>query len=256
MSAFLPGTEETALRERFLAVRARLEKAAAASGRALRDIHLVAVSKNHSAAMVAALTAMWSGLPQNSAPTFGENYVQEAVDKQTAVASLLLRSPASVAPEWHFTGHLQSRKAREVAGRFALIHTLDSDKLAGQIQKAVQQENLPPQNVLIQVNIGEEEQKSGVSGDEAEKLITAVMAMPELAVQGLMCLPPFFDEGEKSRPYFAKLRELRDALSARTGLALRGLSMGMSHDFEIAVAEGATIVRVGTDIFGARPPKA
>lgn len=251
MSVFLSDTEETALRERFLAVRARLEEAALASGRAMNDIRLVAVSKTHPAAMVAALAAIW----ENGVPTFGENYVQEAVDKQTAVASLLVRSPTVSAPEWHFIGHLQSRKAREVAGRFALIHTVDSEKLAGQIRKAVQQENLPPQDVLLQINIGEEEQKSGISGSEAEKLLTAVMAMPELAVQGLMCLPPFFDEGEKSRPYFAKLRELRDTLASRTGLALRHLSMGMSHDFEVAVAEGATIVRIGTDIFGARPAK-
>ena len=250
---FLPPAEESALRDRFESVRARLEQAACTAARKPEDILLIAVSKTHSANMAASLARMWP----KGAPVFGENYVQEAMDKQTAVASLLCHQPARdcPSPEWHFIGHLQSRKARDVTGRFTMIHTLDSVKLAEQIRKAVQAGNLSPQAVLVQVNIGDEAQKSGVDSGKIEDLITAAMAMPELSVQGLMCLPPFFDTAEESRPYFIKLRELREALARNTGLALPHLSMGMSHDFEVAVAEGATMVRVGTDIFGARPPK-
>ena len=251
MSVFLPDEQETVLRERFFAVCSRLEKAAAYSGRSMADIRLVAVSKTHPASMVAALAAMW----KSTNAVFGENYVQEALDKKAAVASLLLQTPETAPPEWHFIGHIQSRKAKDVTGRFTLIHTVDSEKILGQIQKTVQQEKMPTQNVLIQINIGEEEQKSGVSSSEAEQLITTALTMPELAVQGLMCLPPFFSESEKSRPYFAKLRKIRDGLSSRTGLSLHHLSMGMSHDFEVAVEEGATLIRVGSNIFGMRPAK-
>lgn len=257
--SLLPVAEENALRERFQTVLARLDKAAKAAGKTAGDVRLIAVSKFHSPEMVASLARMWTDLAPSGTPAFGENYVQEALDKQAAVARML--GAATGAPstnfglEWHFIGHVQSRKARETAGRFAFIHTLDSAKLAGQTAKAVREGNLPPQPVLIQVNIGDEPQKSGVDKDKAEELITAVRAMPELSVEGLMCLPPFFDQGEKSRPYFIRLRGLRDALAKNTGLALTHLSMGMSHDFEVAVAEGATMVRVGTDIFGARPAR-
>lgn len=252
MSVFLPEQEEAALGARFESVCRRLEKAAAASGRDMGDVRLVAISKTHPASALAALAAMW----KNGTPTFGENYVQEAVEKQTAVASLLVKSAnAAPTPEWHFTGHVQSRKAKEVVGRFSLIHTLDSEKLAGQIQKTVRETALPPQAVLIQVNIGDESQKSGVSAAVAEKLITTVMPLPEIAIQGLMCLPPICDDAEASRTHFVKLRLLRDDLVSRTGLRLPHLSMGMSHDCEVAIAEGATMVRIGSDIFGSRPAK-
>lgn len=255
MSVFLPDPEAAALRERFDAVRARLRSAAKASGRDARDVRLIAISKTHPAPMLAELCHYWR---ESGAPAFGENYVQEAVAKQTEVASLLVRNDAGQGslPEWHFTGHLQSRKAKEIAGRFACVHTLDSEKLAGQLARCVQAGNLSPQAVLVQVNIGGEEQKSGVSPEAAERFVTSVMALPEIRVEGLMCLPPFFDEAEPSRPYFSRLRELRDGLRRATGLALPHLSMGMSHDFEVAISEGATMIRVGTDIFGRRPAKA
>lgn len=251
MSVFLPEAEAVALRDRFDAVCRRLEDAVRASGR--RDaVRLAAISKNHPAPVLAELCRHWNG----ATPLFGENYAQEALAKQTAVASLLTQnSPETALPEWHFTGHVQSRKAREIVGRFSLIHTLDSEKLARNISKSVQENNLPPQAVLVQINIGDEEQKSGVTAADAERLVTAVMEIPEVSIEGLMCLPPVFGDAEDSRPYFIKLRELRDALARATGLALPHLSMGMSHDCETAIAEGATLVRVGTDIFGARPPK-
>lgn len=252
MHGFLPEAQADALRERFDAVCERLEKAVSESGRASGDIRLTAISKTHPAPVVAELCRYW----HRGSPVFGENYMQEAVAKQAAVASLLTRAlPATAPPEWHFTGHVQSRKGKDVAGRFALIHTLDSEKLAMQIGRAVAEKNLPPQPVLIQVNIGEEPQKFGVAAADAERLITAVLAMPTIHITGLMCLPPVFDDATASRPYFGKLRELRDTLARAVGLPLPELSMGMSHDFAAAVAEGATLVRIGTDIFGARPAK-
>ena len=246
---FLPEPEAARLRDRFNAVLARLENAAKASGRNMADIRLIAITKTHPAPMLAELFSFW----EKGIPTFGENYVQEAVEKQKDVASLLVKTlRGRPMPEWHFTGHVQSRKARDVTGRFSLIHTLDSEKLADQIRKTVLAENLPPQAVLIQVNIGEEDQKSGIPATEAERFITAVRQLPEIRIEGLMCLPPFFDTAEASRPYFSRMRELRDALRDKTGLPLAHLSMGMSHDCEVAVSEGASMVRIGTDIFGPR----
>ena len=236
--------------ERFDTIRNGLADAARLSGRDASSVSLVAVSKWHDAKKVAELARYWKGLGVGY-PVFGENYVQEAVDKQTAVASLLCASTETknILPEWHFIGHVQSRKARDVVGRFNLIHTLDSEKLANQLQKMAQSHNLPPQEVLIQVNIGEEPQKSGVAPDATEALITSVMQLSEIHITGLMCLPPLFGEAEVSRPYFVKLRELRDTLARATGLALPHLSMGMTGDFEIAVEEGATMVRIGTALF-------
>ncbi len=254
MTHFLPAPEADALRDRFDAVTARIEEAARASGRKTDDVRLIAISKMHPAPMLAELFLHWRA----GTPVFGENYVREAVDKQTEVAALLvktLRDTPRPLPEWHFTGHIQSRKARDVAGRFALIHTLDSGKLALQMQKAILADALPVQKVLVQINIGEEAQKSGVPVAEAEKFITEVMGIPQLRIEGLMCLPPFSDEAEASRPYFARMRELREKLSKSTGLPLPHLSMGMSHDYVVAVGEGATMVRIGTDIFGPRQQK-
>jgi pyridoxal phosphate enzyme (YggS family) len=240
-----------ALHARFAAVRGRIDKAAAASGRRAEAVTLVAVSKMHPAEAVAALLPAW----KRGKPVFGENYVQEALQKQDGVAALLQGAPgAPPCPEWHCIGHVQSRKARDIAGRFALIHTLDSEKLALAIRKAVVAENLPPQAVLVQINIGREAQKSGLLPENAEKLLETVMPMREIRLDGLMCLPPFGENAEDSRPHFAAMRELRDKLARLTGLALPHLSMGMSHDCEVAVSEGATMVRVGTDIFGPRAP--
>jgi len=246
---FLPKPEASALHDRFDSVCSRLADAAKASGRDAADVRLIAISKTHPAPMLVELFSHW----RNGVPTFGENYVQEALQKQTDVTSLLCKtSDGRILPEWHFTGHVQTRKAKEITGRFSLIHTLDSEKLAEQIQKAVLTQNLSPQAVLVQINIGGETQKSGILESQAEQFINTVRTIPQIRIGGLMCLPPFSDDAESSRPYFAAMRKLRDVLRAATGLPLPHLSMGMSHDCEIAVNEGATIVRVGADIFGER----
>ena len=233
---------------RFQTVCERVEKAVLAAGRVPGEVRLMAVSKVHPASMVAELTTYWDGIAHDDfTPLFGENYVQEALAKQEEVAGLL---PAGLQPEWHYMGTIQSRKAKEVAGRFALIHSVDSLRLAERIHNAL--EDGTTQRILIQVNIGLEEQKSGVMPDDLNELLREVQRLPKLAVEGLMCLPPFFGEGEESRPFFKALRILRDKAQEATGLALPHLSMGMSHDMEVAIQEGATIVRIGTDIFGPR----
>ena len=230
----------TELEERWRRVVDGVAEAARAAGRPADAVRLVAVSKFHPAGAVAEL----AGLGQRD---FGENYGQEARAKQEALADLPLR--------WHAIGPVQTNKAKDVTGRFALIHTVDNLKFAETLARRLP-EDIPVQRVLLQVNIGNEPQKAGVDEHDLPALAEAVLALPRLEVRGLMCLPPFFDDGEAARPYFARLRELRDDLEARLGIKLPELSMGMSGDCVQAVEEGATLVRVGTDIFGPRPVKA
>lgn len=235
--------EKTLLAERLAAVRERLADAAREAGRRPEDVTLLAVSKFHPVEAVRAAFALGQR-------AFGENYVQEALAKQEAFPELAVQGG-----EWHCIGHVQTNKAKDVAGRFALIHTLDSAKCAETLARRLAP-GAPRQAVLIQVNIGSEAQKAGVSEDELPRLVESVLALPRLALRGLMCLPPFFDDGEAARPFFARLRALRDETAARFGIPLPELSMGMSGDFVQAVREGATIVRIGTDIFGPRPARA
>lgn len=236
------------LRERLAEVRERVAEAARRAGRKEEDVTLLAVSKTHPAEAVAAANAFGQ-------IDFGENYVQEVLAKQDALAALALR--------WHFIGHLQSNKARFMTGRFSLIHTVDSIKLAQNLHKHLgpaalenSGEASPPpmrnQDILIQVNIGAEEQKSGVAESGLFSLAEGILTLPGLHLTGLMCIPPLSLGPEETRPYFARLRKLRAELEYGLGLKLPHLSMGMSQDFEVAIAEGATIVRVGTDIFGHR----
>lgn len=228
-----------ALRERWRAVCARVRAACREAGRDPADVRLVAVSKFQPAAAIACVAAAGQA-------DFGENYVQEARSKQAALAGAGLR--------WHMIGHVQSRKARDVAGRFVCIHTLDSLKLARALEAHLAASGMA-QDVLIQVNVGEEAQKSGVTAGELPALAEAVLGQcPHLRLQGLMCLPPVFDAGMAARPHFARLREWNESLRVRLGLPLPELSMGMSGDFAAAIQEGATMVRIGTDIFGLRPP--
>ncbi len=229
--------EQEALRERYLAVRDRLAEAVRRAGRAPGEVALVAVSKFHDAEHIRIVAGAGQRL-------FGENYVQEALTKQDLLVGLDL--------EWHCIGRLQSNKARDVAGRFALVHTVDSARLAEALSR---RQIAGRQAVLLQVNIGREEQKAGVPVEEAEALAQTVLALPGLDLRGLMCLPPYCEDPEASRPFFSRLRELRDRLAARLGVALPCLSMGMSDDFVQAVEEGATLVRVGTGIFGPRPSR-
>jgi pyridoxal phosphate enzyme (YggS family) len=226
----MPTADEIAAR--LMAVRERIARAA---GRAKRDpasIRLVLASKTQpSEAIRAAYTA--------GARDFGENYMQEAAAKQDALADLSdLR--------WHLIGHLQTNKARD-AGRFVLIHSLDSARLASAIARG---RPAPPVPVLIEVNAAAEASKSGAAPAEVERLIEDARSSVEIL--GLMSIPPPQNDPERSRSHFAALRAMRDGLAAATGLALSELSMGMTEDFDVAIEEGATIVRVGRAIFGER----
>lgn len=252
------------LHERFDSICERVAHSVARSGRQPGAVRLVAVSKLHSAEEVADLAMYWATRSAiNPRPAFGESYLQEAREKREKVARILADRGSNVTPEWHFVGHVQSKKAKDVAGCFTLIHSVDSLKLALSLQKAwnTRVAGQPvgftdlapgPQAVLIQVNIGREPQKSGIDPEGLEELAQSLIAMPELTVKGLMCLPPLAEIGERSRCYFILLRELRDKLVRRLGIVLPELSMGMSDDFEAAIEEGATLVRIGTDIFGPR----
>ncbi len=176
---------------------------------------------------------------------FGENYIQEAREKVNALS-------ASGA-QWHFIGHLQSNKAKYAVKLFDLIHSVDSLKLARELNKqAARIDKVQP--VLVQVNISAETTKSGTSREEAVDLATAISDLPNLSLQGLMTMPPFFDDPDRARPYFHELRQLRDHIRslAIPGVTMDELSMGMTGDFEAAISEGATLVRIGTAIFGER----
>jgi hypothetical protein len=227
------------LAERTAEVREALAHAARQAGRAPEDVTLVAVSKLHPASDIRALA-------ETGQTEFGENYVQEALSKQEDLAGLDVN--------WHFIGGLQTNKAKYVAGKFALVHSVDSSKLAKALHnKAVSLNTV--QDILIQVNIAGETQKSGVETERLPELAEEVLGMEGLRLAGLMTMPPFFDDPERARPVFARLRELRDGLETRLGVKLPHLSMGMTGDFVPAVEEGATLVRIGTRIFGARPPR-
>lgn len=225
------------MREKFAEVRERMAQAAQRSGRAPSAVRLVAVSKFHPAEAV----RMAAACGQRA---FGENYVQEALAKQAALADLGL--------EWHSIGHVQTNKAKDVAGRFEIIHGVDNLKFAKALTARLP-ESCSSQAILLQVNIGDEVQKSGIDTADLPALAEAVLAEPRLRLMGLMAMPPFFDQPEAARPYFVRLRELQTSLQIRLGVALPELSMGMSGDYEAAIEEGATIVRVGTTLFGPRP---
>ena len=226
------------MKDRLSLIRGRIETAAADSGRRPEDVQLVAVSKTVPSERL--LTAIDLGVT-----VFGENYVQEARDKFNALYS----HPLS----WHFIGHLQSNKAKYVVKIFDLIHSVDSLKLAREIDKQAGKIS-KVQRVLVQVNIAEETSKSGVLIEDTTQLVTEMSQLPHLEVKGLMTMPPYFNAPEKVRPYFKALRQLRDQLRAMeiSGVVMDELSMGMTGDFEAAIQEGATLVRIGTAIFGER----
>ncbi|MBL8463675.1 MAG: YggS family pyridoxal phosphate-dependent enzyme [Thauera sp.] len=226
----------TTIAARLDAVRARIDDAARRAGRNPADVKLLAVSKTWPAEAVreAAIAGQRA---------FGENYVQESVDKVEALRALGL--------EWHFIGPLQSNKTRPVANAFDWVHGIDRLKIAERLS-AQRDVHLPPLNVCIQVNVSGEDSKSGVAPGEAVALAQAVAALPRLHLRGLMCIPEPTTDEAVLRARFAVLRGLCEELRG-AGLALDTLSMGMSHDLEPAIAEGASIVRVGTAIFGERP---
>jgi PLP dependent protein len=217
-------------------VRERIERAASRSGHRADDVSLVAVTKTQPVeAMSAALEA---GLV-----TFGENRVQEWDAKRPAFVGRGVKC--------HLIGHLQSNKARRAAAIFDRVDSLDSAGLAQKLDAAAGQD-ARRLGVLIEVHLSGEESKTGVAEPELDALADVVRGCANLQLRGLMAVPPYFENVEKVRPFFARLRGLRDRLAVRTGLRLDVLSMGMSHDFEVAIEEGATEVRVGTALFGAR----
>jgi pyridoxal phosphate enzyme (YggS family) len=232
-------TTDQAIAQNLAEVRERIDAAARRAGRDPAAVTLVAVSKTFSADHV---RAAWAAGQRD----FGENKVQEAEQKIAATTELS-------GARWHLIGHLQSNKARKAAAPFAVIHSIDSVELLNRVDAAAAEQGARPA-VLVQADLAEEETKHGAAGQEIEQLVRRALEARAVRLAGLMLLPPWNENQEVTRPWFAKLRDLRDRLVAG-GIpsgALEHLSMGMSHDFEAAVEEGATLVRVGTAIFGKR----
>jgi pyridoxal phosphate enzyme (YggS family) len=226
------------LKERLERVQERIRQAAEACNRPASDVRLVAVSKTMPVEIVK--QAIDIGLTD-----FGENYIQEARDKIAALRA----QPVT----WHYIGHLQSNKAKYAVRMFDLIHSVDSLKLAKELDKYAKKID-KVQEILIQVNVAKEESKSGVYGEDTLQLVKDIARLENVAVKGLMTMPPYFNAPDKVRPFFKALRQLRDQIRSEDipNVEMEALSMGMTGDFEAAIAEGATMVRVGTAIFGER----
>ena len=231
-----PGTEH--LLANLLSVRSRIDAAARRAGRDPSDVQLVAVSKTFSADYV---RAAWAAGQRD----FGENKVQEGLQKIADTADMEMR--------WHLIGHLQSNKAKKAARAFSCIHSVDSVDLVQKLDAAAAEQPAPIE-MLVQVDLAGEASKFGAPIEVARRVMDAALVAQALRVTGLMLIPPWNEDQEQTRPWFRRLRQVRDAWLAE-GLppeSLRHLSMGMSHDFEAAIEEGATRVRVGTAIFGKR----
>jgi len=227
--------------ERLLHIRERIARAASRSGRRAEEITLIAVSKTHPASNIRA--ALVAGVVH-----FGENRVQEWEGKRGEIADLPGR--------WHLIGHLQSNKAARAARMFHSVDSVDDAALAERLNRARNEPGVTEKlRVLIEVHIAGEESKSGASISSLHALAEQILKLENLWLAGLMCIPPFLEDTEQVRPYFRKLRELRDSLQQHSRHDLPVLSMGMSHDFEVAIEEGATEVRVGTALFGERNTK-
>jgi PLP dependent protein len=218
-------------------IQGRIRAAALASGREPAAVRLVAVSKTRPAGDV--FEAFQAGQR-----VFGENYVQELVAKAAEVSEPV---------EWHFIGHLQSNKVRQIAGLVTMIHSVDRLSLAAEVSRQWGRLGRCC-DILVQVNLSGEATKSGTTETEALQLVRAIATLEHVRVRGLMTMPPFFDDPEAARPFFAELTRLAQRIAAEglPGVEMRELSMGMSGDFEAAIQEGATLVRVGTSIFGVR----
>jgi PLP dependent protein len=229
------------IRDNFSSLQERIAAAALRSGRRAEEITVIAISKTHPAEAIRMAYA--AGLRH-----FGENRVQEWEGKRAAVGDL----PAA----WHLVGHLQSNKAARAAGLFHSVDSVDNLALAQRLERARTELGAREKlRVLIEVRLAPEETKTGVTPEELAALAEDVVMLPHLELSGLMCIPPFLEEPEKVRPYFRRLRELRDNLVTKLDRRLPVLSMGMSQDFEVAIEEGAAEVRLGTAIFGERAKK-
>ncbi len=228
------------IKKRINSVRKRISQAARKAGRDPSDIRLLAVTKTHGPELVKKAISAGLGL-------FGENYIQEAKDKIEAIGGVASQV------KWHFIGHLQRNKAKWGAALFECVQTVDNKKLAEALDRHAKNQG-KVLSILCQVNLAGETQKSGASPDDLPALLEHIMTLPHLSLEGLMLVPPYNPDPEATRAWFAGLRRLRDKLSIQMGLQeqLRELSMGMTHDFEVAIEEGATIIRVGTALFGPR----
>ena len=226
----------TTLMERFELVRENIYAAAERAGRSPDDVELVAVSKKHPVESVS------EAFQEAGQELFGESRVQEALIKIPALPSRL---------RWHFIGHLQANKVRKALPCFELIHGIDTVDIARDVDRVAAEMGLFPR-VLLEVNVSGEGSKHGFSPEELERELEGLLALPRIQVEGFMTMAPLVKEAEAARPYFTKLRELRDRLAGQVGIPLATLSMGMSGDYEVAVEEGATLVRVGSALFGGR----
>jgi PLP dependent protein len=216
-------------------VREQIAQAAAKAGRDVKDVELVAITKTHPAEKVREAV-------EGGQTLFGESRVQEARAKIPELSSSI---------RWHFVGHLQKNKVRQALPLFEMIHSIDSLALAQEMNRIAQEGGLHPR-VLLEVNVAGEGSKFGFRPDKLREQMEALLALPRLSILGLMTIPPLAEEAEASRKYFVQLRELRDRLQTEFHVDLAQLSMGMTNDFPIAVEEGATLVRIGTAIFGER----
>ncbi len=230
--------EDRAIADNLEAIRARIAGAAQRSGRSADEVQLIAVSKTHPPEAVAEAVRSRQML-------FGENRVQEARAK-------IPLSPS--AARWHLIGHLQKNKAKQALGAFEMIQSVDSLELACALHQAAT-EVARRARILLEVNVAGEASKFGFAPDALMRLAADLIALDRLDIEGLMCIPPFMPKAEQARPYFERLRIVREDLETETGMGLPELSMGMSHDFEEAIAEGATMVRIGAAIFGERTGK-
>jgi pyridoxal phosphate enzyme (YggS family) len=221
--------------ENLKSVRAQIAKAAKKSGRSIDDVDLVAISKTHAAEKVREAIEAGQSL-------FGESRVQEARGK-------IPELPSNI--RWHFVGHLQKNKIRHSLPLFELIHSVDSLALAQDTNRIAEEEGLHPR-VLLEVNVAGEGSKFGFAPEKLRQEMESLLSLPRLSILGLMTIPPIAEEAEASRRYFVELRELRDQLQTEFKVDLAQLSMGMTQDYAVAVEEGATLVRVGTAIFGER----
>jgi pyridoxal phosphate enzyme (YggS family) len=229
---------QDSVRENLLRIQERIAAAAQRAGRRAEEITLIGVSKTHPAEAIRA--AYDAGLRH-----FGENRVQEWEAKRGGLEDLQAT--------WHLIGHLQSNKTARAARLFHSVDSVDDFAIAQRLDRARAEAGITGKlRVLIEVRVAPEETKSGVEISEFPGLAERTAGLSRLELAGLMCIPPFLEEPERVRPYFVRLRELRDHLAKNLGFALPVLSMGMSHDFEVAIEEGATEVRVGTALFGAR----
>ena len=226
------------LAENYRSVVNRIRAAEQNAGREAGSVNLVAVGKLHSAAAIRELAGIGQSI-------FAENFVQEAVTKQQVLSDLDL--------EWHFIGSIQSNKTKDIANHFSWVHSIDRYKIARRLNDQ-RSENLPPINICVQTNLQREMTKSGVTGEQLLPLLEQIAELPRISLRGLMIIPEPVDDANQQRDIFARLREWLN-LAIEQGYPLDTLSMGMTADMEIAIAQGATHVRIGTALFGPRPAK-